>query len=131
MGGKRLGPCTHQSQDLLSGEELAARGQLHPLLGHAVQAAQIAALCQGYPKIGVLAPAHMSVDWTSGILQVWYLEVDDPICSPLQLLQVLASELLLKAATMSLGMHGPKSRKSSISMTELYCFMTDIGMAMP
>ena len=60
---------------------------------------------------------------------MWYLEVDAPICSPLQLLQVLASELLLKALSVSWGMHRPL--KSSISMTEVYCFMIDIRMAMP
>lgn len=48
---------THQSQDLCRGQQLAGGRQLHALRGHAVQAAQVAALRQRYAQVAVPPPA--------------------------------------------------------------------------
>ena len=45
-------------EDLLCGEELTAWGQCDPFFWHAVQAPQVAPLCQRYPEVAVLAPAY-------------------------------------------------------------------------
>ena len=47
----------YQPQDLLGGQELLVGRQWHALLGHTVEAPQIAALRQRDPEVGVLPPA--------------------------------------------------------------------------
>lgn len=52
----RLLQHTHQAQHLLCAQQLLARRQLHPLLRHAVQAAQVASLRQADAQVRVAAP---------------------------------------------------------------------------
>ena len=61
---RRPGPQTgaagamHQSHDLVRGEQLPLGGQVHPLCGHAVQAAQVAPLLERNAQVGMGPPAR-------------------------------------------------------------------------
>jgi hypothetical protein len=59
-----LGP--HQAHELLGGEQVGVRRELHPLLRHAVGAAQVAALRQADAQVGMVTPG-----WAGGWLGGW------------------------------------------------------------